>query len=143
MQKRKWKRIVVLSAAVFVGLVLVLAVHIWWVMRPRVDAGTRVLARIDLHQRIDQSDADRIQAWLYQQRGVKHVLVSPASDMALFSFAPLENDGNGIVTAFRQQMGFGKAARYLPVVDANAASGCPVAATSVAYKAYVFMKRVF
>src|ERR1700760_3790104 len=101
MKKRKWKRIVLTSAAVFVGLVVILAVHIWWVTRPRVDASTRVLARIDLHQAVGQGDADRMQAWLYQQKGVKYVLINQKAEIALFSFAPLENDGNRIVRDFR------------------------------------------
>jgi hypothetical protein len=141
MQKRKWKRIVLTSVAVFVGLVIILAVHIWWVMKPRIDASTRVLARIDLHQKVGQGDVAPIRDWLYRQKGVKYVLVNPVSDMALFSFAPLENDGNRIVADFRQQTGYGRAERYLPVVDPNA-TGCPVAATSFTYRVYAFMKRV-
>src|ERR1700760_2159929 len=97
MKKRKWKRIVLTSAAVFVGLVVILAVHIWWVTRPRVDANTRVLARIDLHQKVGQGDVAPIRDWLYRQKGVKYVLVNPGTEIAVFSFAPAENDGNRIV----------------------------------------------
>jgi hypothetical protein len=141
MKKRKWKRIALTSAALFVGLVVLLAVHIWWVTKPRIDASTRVLVRIDLHQKAGRGDVAPIRDWLYRQKGVKYVMVNPASDMALFSFAPLENDGNRIVADFRQQTGYGRAERYLPVVDPNA-TGCPVATTSFSYKVYAFMKRV-
>jgi hypothetical protein len=141
MTKRKWKKIARWGVGIFAGLVIVLMVHIWWVTRPRIDAGTRVLARIDLHQRVGQRDADRIKSWLYQQRGVKYVLVNPASEIAVFSFAPLQNDANRIVGQFRGQMGYNRADRYLPAVDPNA-SGCPVATTSFSYKVYAFMKRV-
>ena len=50
---------------VFLGLAVILVVHIRWVTSPHIDAGTRVMARIDLHQRISREDADRIKAWLY------------------------------------------------------------------------------
>jgi hypothetical protein len=123
MAKRKWKKIVFWAAGVFAGLVVILVVHIWWVTRPHLDAGTRVMARIDLHQRIGQGDADRIKAWLYQQQGVKYVLVNPASAIAVFSFAPLENDGNRIVSEFKVQLGYERAARY--VAAAGRAGGCP------------------
>jgi hypothetical protein len=141
MKKRKWKRIALWSVSVFVALVVILAVHIWWVTRPRIDANTRIMARIDLHQRIGQADADKIKAWLYQQKGVQYVLVNPASEIAVFSFAPAQNDGSRIVADFRARSGYGHAERYAPVVDPNA-SGCPVAATSFTYKVYAFMKRV-
>jgi hypothetical protein len=141
MKKRKWKKIVLTSLAVFAGLVVILAVHIYWVTRPRIDAGTRVMARIDLHQPIGQADADKITAWLYQQKGVDHVLVNPRSEIAIFSFAPIKNDGSRIVQDFRTTTPYNKAERYLPVADPNA-SGCPVATTSFSYKVYAFMKRV-
>ena len=141
MQKRKWKKIAFWTATVFAGLVVILMVHIWWVTRPRIDATTRVLARIDLHQKVDSSDAGKIKDWLYQQKGVKYVLVNPKAQIAVFSFAPAENDGNRIVKDFKAQAGYPAAARYLPAVDPNA-SGCPVATTSFTYKAYAFMKRI-
>jgi len=141
MKKRKWKKIVLTSLAVFFGLVVILAVHIYWVTRPHIDASTRVMARIDLHQPIGQADADKISAWLYQQKGVEHVVVNPASRIALFTFAPARNDGNHIVQDFKTTTPYNKAVRFLPVIDPNA-SGCPVATTSFTYKVYAFMKRV-
>lgn len=141
MQKGKWKKIVLWSAGIFAALVFILGIHVWWVMRPRLDATTRVLARIDLHQRVDQSDAAKIQAWLYGQKGVKHVLVNPNSGIAVFSFAPVENDANRIVSDFRERSGYINARRYLPPAS-TAASGCPVATTSFTYKVYAFMRRI-
>jgi|ERR1700722_18247590 len=123
MAKRNWKKIALWSTGVFVGLAVVLMVHIWWVTRPHIDAGTRVMARIDLHQRISREDADRIKSWLYRQEGVKYVLVNPAPGIAVFSFAPLQNDGNRIVREFKTQMGYDRAVRYLPA--AGGAGGCP------------------
>lgn len=141
MQKRKWKKIAFWSTSVFVGLVVILAIHIWWVMKPRIDSGTRVMARIDLGQQIDRQDASTIQAWLYCRQGVKYVLVNPASQIAVFSYSPLENDANRIVADFKAQTRYRNAVRHLPPADANS-SGCPVAATSFTYKVYAFMKRV-
>ncbi len=141
MKKRNWKRIVLTSTLVFVGLVIILGVHIWWVTHPRVDAGTRVMARIDLHQPITSDDATKITAWLYQQKGVDHVLVNPASAIALFTFAPAKTDGNRIVQDFKTGTPYTRAERFLPKIDPNA-SGCPVATTSLTYKVYALMKRV-
>ena len=99
--------------------------HIWWVTRPHVDAGTRVMARIDLHQRVDRGDAERIRSWFYKQHGVKYVLVNPASEIAVFSFAPLQNDVNRIVREFKTEMGYDRAVRYLPAAGL-AGGGCPM-----------------
>jgi hypothetical protein len=33
----------------------VLAAHRWWVMKPHIDANSRVMARIDVHQPIETS----------------------------------------------------------------------------------------
>ena len=57
MQKRTWKRIALAALGVFVLGVGVLAIHIYVVTRPRVDADTRVMVRIDLRQDIGQADA--------------------------------------------------------------------------------------
>ena len=123
MLKRKWKKIALWSTGIIGGLVILLAVHIWWVMRPHVDSKTRVMARIDLHQRIGQPDVERIRDWLYKQRGVQYVLVNPASSIAVFSFAPLQNDGNRIVREFKTQLGYNGAERHAP--PAAGAGGCP------------------
>lgn len=132
--------LIVLS--VFVSGVIVLAVHIYVVTRPRVDAGTRILARIDIKQDIDQADADKITAWLYRQKGVDHVLVNPQSDIAVFSFAPVRNNAERIVADFKKEMPYTAAQRYKPSAE-EMKNGCPVAATSVTYKVYSLIKRIF
>jgi hypothetical protein len=141
MKKRNWKRIVLMSSAIFVGLVVILGVHIWWVTHPRIDAGTRVMARIDMHQPITQDDASKITAWLYQQKGVEHVLVNPGGEIAVFSVAPAKNDVNRIVEDFRTRTPYTNAVRFMPRLDPNAA-GCPVATTSLTYKVYKFVQRI-
>jgi hypothetical protein len=141
MQKRNWKKIALTSIAVLLGLVIILAVHIYWVTRPHIDASTRVMARIDLHEPITRDDAANISTWLYQQKGVDHVVVNPASQIALFTFAPVKNDANRIVEEFKTNTRYTRAERFLPKIDPNA-SGCPVATTSFTYKVYALMKRV-
>ena len=141
MQKRTGKKIALTILSVFVLGVIVLSIHIYMVTRPRVDANTRVMVRIDIRQDITQPDADAITAWLYQQKGVDHVLVNPQSDLAVFSFAPAQNSAVQIVDKFRREMRY-KADRYLPSAD-EMKGGCPVASTSVSYKVYAFMKQLF
>src|ERR1700754_2319462 len=113
MQKRVWKRIALTVVCVFVLGLAVLAVHVYTVTRPRVDASTRILVRVDVKQDIDQAEADRITAWLYQQKGVDHVLVNPQSDIAVFTLAPLKNSAAEVVSQFRKNMAY-KAQRFLP-----------------------------
>jgi hypothetical protein len=124
MQKRTWKRIALTVPGVFILGVIVLAIHIYTVTRPRVDASTRIMARIDIKQDISAADADKITAWLYQQKGVDHVLVNPRSDIAIFSYAPVQNNATAIVNRFKKEMSY-KADRYLPSAD-EMSSGCPV-----------------
>lgn len=141
MQKRTWKRIALTVLTVFVLGVIVLAIHIYVVTRPRVDASTRIMARIDIKQDIDQTDADKITAWLYRQKGVDHVLVNPQSDIVIFSFAPVQNNANRIVADFKREMPY-RAERNIPTAE-EMKGGCPVAKTSVSYKVYAFIKSIF
>jgi hypothetical protein len=142
MQKRKWKKIAITAGSVLVLGIVVLAVHIWWVMKPRIDATTRIMARIDIHQPILPAEADRITAWLYKQKGVDHVLVNPKVDIAVFTYSPLQNNANVITQQFRQELAYSSAARVMPS-ETEMASGCPVASTSFAYKAYKFLSHIF
>jgi hypothetical protein len=142
MLKRKWKRIAITAGSVLVSGIVVLAFHIWWVMRPRVDATTRIMARIDIHQPILPADAGRITAWLCQLKGVDHVLVNPNVDIAIFTYSPLQNDASTITQRFRQELAYGNAVRIMPS-ESEMAVGCPVAASSFAYKAYKFMSHIF
>ena len=142
MKKRTWKKIALTAAAVMVLGTVVLAFHIWWVMRPRIDSSTRIMARIDLNQPVQQADANRITAWLYQQKGVDHVLVNPQSRIAIFTYAPVKNNGDAIAAAFRQQLSYPNATRNKPT-ESEMAMGCPVAGASVAYKVYKFVDHIF
>lgn len=117
-----------LIAAAVVGLaVITLGVHVYWVTRPHinVNARTRYMARIDLHQPIDQADSARIKAWLLQQKGVDRVMVSPQWSTAVFTFAPLTTNANGIVQAFKASLPYRNAVRYLPTKE-QMKRACPV-----------------
>ena len=142
MKKRTWKKIALTAAAVVVLGTVVLAVHIWWVMRPRIDASTRIMARIDVRQTMQQADADRITAWLYRQKGVDHVLVNPRTEIAIFTYAPVLNNGDVIAGDFRRQLSYPQASRIKPT-EGELAMGCPVAGASLAYKVYKFIDNIF
>jgi len=115
---------------------LALAVHIFVVTRPRG------MARIDLHQKIGQADADRIAAWLSRQKGVDHVLVNRGTAIAVFTYWPMKANPGLIVRAFRDSLPFGGAKRYLPTA-AEVKKGCPMTATPVTNTIYEFLKHVF
>lgn len=124
MQKRTWKRIALGVLSVFLLGVVVLAVHLWWVMNPHPDASSRVMERIDLRQSIGRPQADAITAWLYKQKGVDHVLVNAKAAIAIFTFSPLQNDGNRIAADFRRELSYPSAQRILPTKK-EMAGGCP------------------
>jgi hypothetical protein len=123
MKKRTWKRIGLTVLSLFVLGLIVLAIHIYVVTRPGVDARTRIMARIDIRQAIDGQDAEKITAWLYRQKGVDHVLVNPQSDIVIFTFAPMQNSAGRIVQDFKNSLPY-KAERYLPAKE-EMKGGCP------------------
>jgi hypothetical protein len=135
-------KIVLILSGVFILGVLALAVHIYVVTRPRMDGHSRGMARIDLHQKIGQADADRIAAWLSRQRGVDHVLVNPGTAIAVFTYWPMRANPGLIFRAFRDSLSYGRAERYLPTA-AEVKKGCPMTATPVTNKIYEFLKRIF
>jgi hypothetical protein len=117
---------VILTISVIAAVLgIVLAAHIYLATRSHVDARTRYMARIDLHQPIDQTDAARIKAWLLQQKGVDRVLVSPRWGTAVFTFWPLKADANVIVQAFKASLPYRNAIRYLPTKE-QMKRACPV-----------------
>ena len=142
MQKRTWRRLVMGILSIAGLLMIVLAVHIYIVTRPKpLDANTRAMARIDIRQPITQADADKITAWLYQQKGVDHVLVNPQSNIAVFTFFPVRTTANEVVGNFKAHMPY-KAERFVPGPEALK-SGCPVASSSTTYKVFNWLKHIF
>ena len=124
MQKRTWKRIALGALSFLLLGSTVLAIHLWWVMKPHIDANSRIMARIDLKHPIGKADAAMITAWLYRQKGVDHVLVNPQTGIAIFTFAPGQNEGDQIAAAFVRDLPYKEAKRYLPGA-AEMRGSCP------------------
>jgi hypothetical protein len=143
MKKGLLKKILLSTSGVFFLLVAVLAIHIYIVTRPKAPtANTRIMARIDIKQPISQGDADKITTWLYQQKGIDHVLCNPKTEIVVFTFFPIKTTGDQIVKDFKSSFSYNKAQRYIPTEE-ELKGGCPVASTSFAYKTYNFFKRIF
>ncbi|MBS1687654.1 MAG: hypothetical protein JSS96_02935 [Bacteroidetes bacterium] len=142
MKKGLFKKILLTTGSVFVLLAGILCIHIYMVTRPKAPyAHTRAMARIDFKQDISTDDANKITAWMYQQKGVDHVLYNPASKILVFTFAPLSTTADQIVNNMRSSLNY-NAVRFVPT-EKDLKSGCPVAATSFTYKAYSFFKHIF
>ena len=140
MKKRTIKKIAIWTLSVSLLLVMVLAFHIWWVYHPRVSPFTKVMARIDIREPINQADAGRISSWLYHQKGVDHVLVNPDSRIAVFTFFPSKVSGEQIVSRFKEQLPY-PADRFMPT-QTQLAHSCPVAGSSFYYKVYKFIDNI-
>ena len=137
------KRIALGILAVFALLVVVLAVHIYIMTRPKAPGpNTRAMARIDIKQPITPEDADKINSWLYRQKGVDHVLVNPKTDIVVFTFFPIKTNADLIVGNFKSNFSY-KADRFVPT-EAQMSAGCPaMSISSITYKVYDFFKHHF
>lgn len=143
MKKGLLKKIFITGGSIFLLLVLVLCVHIYIVTRPKApDAHTIVMTRIDIKQAINQDDAQKITTWLYQQNGIDHVLCNPESGIVVFTFYPIKTSADAIVSQFKTNFNYSSALRYVPSAD-ELKGGCPVASTSLSYKTYAFIKKIF
>lgn len=138
--KKTIKKALLYGASIFLFLVVVLAVHIYFVYRPAPDAYTKVMARIDVKQPISQADANNITGWMYKQKGIDHVLVNPQSRIVIFTFFPLKTTGNKVVDDFKAQFHL-NAQRFMPNND-QLQHSCPVAANSYTYKIYKLITQV-
>ncbi len=138
--KKTIKKILIYSLSIFVFLVAVLAVHIYYVYRPAPDANTRVMARIDIKQQISQSDADKISAWMFHQKGIDHVMVNPQTNIVVFTFFPVKTTGDKIANDFKANFNL-KAERFVPT-QLDLKSSCPVAASSYTYKVYKLISQI-
>lgn len=141
MKKPRFIKILKILFFTFLFFSVVLAVHIYWVTRPRVDKNTRVMARIDIHQSISKSDAEKVTAWLYQQQGVDHVLVNPGTEIAVFTFSPMIANGNDIASKFAADFNYPYAKRFIPTASQLQGS-CPMT-SSFTYKISSYFKKLF
>jgi hypothetical protein len=109
------------------------------VMRPKTDANTRVMARIDVHQPLTGHASDRITAWLYSQKGVDHVMCNPGTEIVVFTYSPLQANANKIADDFKLQLNYPNSARFIPS-EKDMQSSCPAASSSAMYKIYTSIK---
>jgi len=141
MTKKTFKKIAAWTASITLFLVVALCIHIYIVTRPQpLDPHTRAMARIDFKQDLTNSDSVLITTWLYQQKGIDHVLCNPKNDIVVFTFFPVQTTANKIVSDFKLSHNY-KAERFVPT-EAEIASGCPLS-SSTTYKFYSFIKHVF
>ena len=127
--------------SVFLLLTIVIGLHIYMVTHKPMDPNTVAMARIDFKQEINKDDADKITSWLAVQPGVSRVLVNEQTNIAVFTFHPAQVQADKVVNDFKNHFDY-KAVRYVPS-ESEMKGGCPVAATSLSYKAYQFIKHIF
>ena len=138
--KKTIKKILHYGAATFLFLAVVLAFHIYYYYRPAPDASTKIMARIDIKQQINQAEANEIASWLCHQKGIDHVLVNPQTSIVIFTFYPVKTSGDQVVKSFKSNFNL-KAERFMPS-DEQLKNGCPMAASSFTYKVYKLVTKI-
>ena len=139
--KTNIKKTLLWTFSVLLLLTVVLCVHIYFVYSPKAaDNNSRIMARIDIKQPINQDEANKIAAWMYHQKGVDHVLVNPQTSIVVFTFAPLKTTGNQIANNFKATFNL-KADRFMPTAK-DMKQSCPMAASSYTYKIYKFIANI-
>lgn len=139
MKKRTILKVLLWSGTTIFGLALLLAIHIYMVTRPKIDTSTRIMARIDLHQPVTDTQSATITDWLYRQKGVDHVLCNPHTAIVVFTFSPLQSNADDIAANLRMALHYPRSKRYVPT-EKELQGGCPVASTSVLYKISMSIK---
>jgi hypothetical protein len=143
MKKATVKKTLIWSASILLFFVLVLAVHIYVVTRPKtISPYSRTMARIDLHQPVTQLQADSIKAWMNGQKGVIDSYISVKSDKAIFLFYTTRTTGNQVVKDFKDQFRFDNAVRFLPAA-ADYEKSCPIVAVAYTEKIARFFRHIF
>ena len=126
----------------FAAMVVVLVIHIFWVTRTRAPNPDKiVMARIDIKNPLNDEDAGKIQTWLYQQKGVNHVLVNPKSQIAVFTYHPAIVSGDQIVQNFQTSFHY-DAKRFVPTEE-ELKNGCPVLPPTITERISAFVKNTF
>ncbi|ASU34905.1 hypothetical protein [Mucilaginibacter xinganensis] len=138
--KKTIKKVLLYASATFLFLVVVLAVHIYYVYRPAPNANTRVMARIDIKQPVTQDEANNISTWMSHQKGIDHVMINPQNNIVVFTFFPVKTTGDKIAEDFKTKFNL-EAERFVPTQN-DLKSGCPVAATSYTYKVYKLISQI-
>lgn len=137
------KKIAVAAASLPAALVVVLAIHVYVVTRPKpVDPKMVAMARIDIKQPVTGDEAQKITAWLYGQQGVDHVLCNAQNRVVVFTFYPARVRADDIVKNFKASLNI-DAERYVPSQDALMKS-CPAITNSpYTYRIASFFRHIF
>ncbi len=130
------------SCSVFVALILLLSVHLYQLYVPKPpDEHTIVMARFDFKNDLLAEDAVKVKSWLYQQKGVSHVYINELTNIAVFTFYPVQVSADKLVLKMQQELQY-KASRFMP--DKKSLSqGCPVSPNSLTYKAFKLITSIF
>ena len=141
MTKKILQKILFRTALSLAVLTIVLGIHIYLVTRPSPpNVFTRAMARINIRQPINACDAAVISKWLYQQKGVDHVLVNPQTAIVVFSYYPVQTTATAISNQFISSLPY-PAEQFIPSA-AQMSSGCPVAPHSPVFKIYQYFKNL-
>ena len=142
MNRKKLKRLLKWAGLVFLGLILLLGVHIYLALRTKApDSSTRIMARIDIREPITENDVPIITRWMYQQVGVDHVLVNPLSRIVVFTFSPMHTNADRIATAFQSALPY-TSSRFKPSTEILR-QGCPAMASSISDRIRRLFKQIF
>ena len=142
MNNKLLKKLAIIAGSTLAVLTIVLVVHIYMVTRPKApDATTIAMARIDIKDDISEADANEITSWMYQQKGVEHVLCNPETNIIVFTFFPAKVKADDLAQQFKSNFKL-NAVRFLPS-EAEMRKGCPVAVNSFSSKTISFIKRIF
>lgn len=142
MKFSKIKKVLLYTLSIFSILVAVLIIHIYWVTRPKApDSNTIAMARLDFKEPIKANDCQQITTWLYQQKGIDHVLINQTTQIAIFTYYPIKTKADVVVSNFKKSFSF-KAARFVPT-EAQMKSGCPINANSPTYIVSKYLNQLF
>ena len=126
------------ALSVLVVLVMILGIHIYMVTKPKADAKTVAMARIDIKQHIEEDDASAIEKWLSEQEGVQRVVLNRETNMIVFTFYPVKVSADQLAENLKYIFGI-DATRYKPSAE-QMASGCPAMSGTVTGKVFSFLK---
>jgi hypothetical protein len=128
-------------AGVFFALVIILAVHIYMVTRPK-STNMIQLSRLDFKQTIDSAEANKITGFVGHLPGVQKAYFNPADSVLIYGYIVGKQNST---TVYDDLMAYGhyKAVKF--VVDpAMVAKGCPVFdKSSFTYRISAFLSKIF
>ena len=135
------KKAVLGTCATLLLLLAILGIHIYIVTKPKADAKTVAMARIDIKQSINETEAGGIEKWLSSQTGVDHVLLNRETNILVFTFYPVKASANQLADNLKATFNV-NAERIVPSAE-QMASGCPAMGHTLTGKLYSFFAHIF